>query len=114
MSHYISDYSSLTKERSRNVSITILQAINKMCMAVLRAKTPGDVDTVINTTKIAARLRKTLVDSMNDSKIEHDLGMFKLPKEEMFPDKNLTADHAVNFQVCLTLYNIVRNIQAVS
>ncbi|KAL9972511.1 hypothetical protein ACROYT_G018833 [Oculina patagonica] len=92
-------YWTACRERSGNVSSTILQAINNMCMAVLKAKTPGDADTVINTTEIAARLRKTLVDSLNDSKIEHDLGMFKLPKEEMFPEKNLTGDNAVNLQM---------------
>lgn len=94
------------QERSRNVSSKILQALNKICLAVLRAKTPGDVDTVINTTNIAARLRKTLAQSMNDSTIDHDLGMFKLPKEEMFPASNLTVDDAINLQVALTLHEL--------
>jgi len=94
------------QERSRNVSSKILQALNKICLAVLRAKTPGDVDTIINTTNIAARLRKTLAQSMNDSTIDHDLGMFKLPKEEMFPASNLTVDDAINLQVAVTLHEL--------
>lgn len=68
-------------------------------MAVLRAKSPGDADTVINMTKIAARLRKTLVSSMNDTRIQLDLGMFELPKEDIFPEQNLTRDLTVNLQV---------------
>lgn len=94
------------QERSRNVSSAILQALNKICLAVLRAKTPGDADTVINTTNIAARLRKTLAQSMNDSTIDHYLGMFKLPKDEMFPASNQTVDDAINLQVGLTLHEL--------
>lgn len=94
------------QERSRNVSSAILQALNKMCLAVLRAKTPGDADTVINTINIAARLRKTLAQSMNDSTIDHYLGMFKLPKDEIFPASNQTVDDAINLQVGLTLHEL--------
>ena len=94
------------QERSRNVSSTILEALNKICLAILRAKTPGDVDTVINTTNIAARLRKTLAQSMNDSTIDHDLGMFKLPKDEMFTTSNQTVDDVINLQVTLTLHKL--------
>jgi len=96
------------QERSRNVSSRILQALNKIWLAVLGAKTPGDVDTVINTTNIAARLRKTLAQSIKDSTIEHDLGMFKLPKDEIVPASNLTANDAVNLQVALTLYKLIK------
>lgn len=89
------------QERSRNVSSTILQALNKICLAILKAKKLGDVDTVINTTNIAARLRKTLAQSINDSTIDHGLGMFKLPRDEMFPVSNQTVDDAINLQVPL-------------
>lgn len=68
------------------------------------------MDTVINTTNIAARLRKTLAQSMNDSTIEHDLGMFKLPKDEIFPASNLTVDDAVNLQVALTLHKLIEEL----
>lgn len=89
------------QERSRNVSSTILQALNKICLAILKAKKLGDVDTVINTTNTAARLRKTLAQSINDSTIDHGLGMFKLPRDEMFPVSNQTVDDAINLQVPL-------------
>lgn len=59
------------------------------------------MDTVINTTNIAATLRKTLAQAVNDSTIDHDLGMFKLPKDEMFPASNETVDDPINLQVAL-------------
>ena len=98
------------QERSRNVSSTILQALHKICLAVLGAKTPGDVDTIINTTQIAARLRKTLAHFMTDSTIEHDLGMFTLPTDEIFPASNLTDNDAVNLQVAVNLYKLIKYI----
>ena len=81
-----------------------------MCKAILESKTPGDGYTVINTTMIEAKLRKILVNFINDLKIVQDLGMFSLPKDEMFPDKNLTSDDSVSLQVCLITKHMHINI----
>ena len=88
------------KERSRNATKEILKAINNMCEAILKRKTPGDGYTVINTTAIEAKLQKTLVNFINDLKIVQDLGMFTLPKDELFPDSNHTSGNTLGLQVC--------------
>ena len=88
------------KERSRNATKEILKAINNMCEAILKRKTPGDGYTVINTTAIEAKLQKTLVNFINDLKIVQDLGMFTLPKDELFPDTNHTSGNTLGLQVC--------------
>lgn len=88
------------KERSRNATKEILKAINNMCEAILKRKTPGDGYTVINTTAIEAKLQKTLVNFLNDLKIVQDLGMFTLPIDELFPDTNHTSGNTLGLQVC--------------
>lgn len=69
-----------------------------MCLAVLKAKIPGDADTVINTAKITAVLQKALTNSLNGSIVQNELGMFTLPNLELFQNINF-EDYAVNLQV---------------
>ena len=87
-----------SKERSREASRKILQVINQMCTAVSKAKSPGDADTVINTTKIAAVLQKALANALNDTMLGNDHGLFILPKLGLFQSHNFEED-SVNLQV---------------
>lgn len=72
--------------------------MNKIFTAVLKAKSPGDADTVINTTSITAILRKTLANTLNDSMLGSELGLFRLPKLGLFEDGKFEED-AVSLQV---------------
>lgn len=69
-----------------------------MCLAVLKAKIPGDADTVINTAKITAVLQKALANSLNGSIVQNELGMFTLPNLGLFQNINF-EDYALNLQV---------------
>ena len=89
---------SFLKDRGREASKEILDLVNKMCLTVLKAKTPGDADTVINTTKITAILQKALANSLNGSIVQNELGLFRLPNLGLFQNMNF-EDYAVNLQV---------------
>ena len=69
-----------------------------MCTTVLKAKTPGDADTVIHTEKIIAVLQKVLAHSLNGSMVQNNLGLFRLPKLGLFQNTNF-KDDAINLQV---------------
>lgn len=61
-----------------------MKIMKDMLTAVLRAKSPGDEDTVFNTTLIRVVLHKALANTLNDSSIGSDLGLFTLPKLGLF------------------------------
>ncbi|XP_022787247.1 uncharacterized protein LOC111327355 [Stylophora pistillata] len=105
----IHDCDDLVKERSRNASKEILKAINNMCEAILKSKTPGDGYTVINTTAIEAKLQKTLVSFINNLTIVQDLGKFTLPKDELFPDTNHTRENTLGLQMVSFVDNPYQN-----
>ena len=69
-----------------------------MFRAVLRAKSPGDPDTVINGTKMTVILKKALANTLNDSVIDTELGLFRLPKLGLFQN-GMLEDDAAGLQV---------------
>lgn len=84
-----------SKERGREAVKQILQLMNKLFKAVLKAKSPGDPDTVINATKITVVLRKELANTLNDSTpLGSELGLFRLPKLGLFQNGKFEDDTA--------------------
>ena len=69
-----------------------------MLTAVLKAKSPGDEDTVFNTTLIRVVLHKALANTLNDSTIGSDLGLFTLPKLGLFQN-GVFMDDSLGLQV---------------
>ena len=87
-----------SKETGREASKLIMEIIDNMCTTVLKAKSPGDPQTVINITKISAILQKVLVSALDDFILGNYLGQFKLPKLGQFQNKTF-EDGTVNLQV---------------
>ena len=73
--------------------------MNKLFTAILKAKSPGDPDTAIKTTKMTVVLRKELVNTLkNGSILGSALGQFILPKLGFF-QKGKFEDDAASLQV---------------